>query len=310
MKIISLLLALGFIFTAPQAGHAVTKASIAATINSEMITALQLEKNVKLAVLAKGKDIKKISSQELNEIEKTVLQDLIKESVLVQEAKNQKISVSDKEVDAEINASVQRAGLTKEAFLKDLAKQGYDEAFYREKVRNNLLTQKLINRNVLRKIIVTNDEIVNYYLANGGKILGKANVALIVYPNSGDMDKYAEKLIQDPDDFEKTAKKISVGPYANEGGVFGEMAVSDLAVPIQSAIQDLDKDEVSKVFSLNGSYAQVKVLSKSTSSDNLSEVMDPKIVTQIQEGLRMQKAGTKIEEYISALQKKAIVNIK
>lgn len=310
MKILSLLLALCFVFGVPQIGMSAPRASIVATINSEMITALQLEKNVKLAVLAKGKDPKKIAPNERQDIEKTVLQDLIKESILVQEAKNQKISVSDKDIDAEINASVQRAGITKEAFYKDLAKQGYDEAFYREKIKNTLLTQRLINRNVLRKIIVSNEEVIKYYLANGGKILGKANVALIVYPDSETMDKYAEELIKDSDDFEKIAKKISVGPYAEDGGVFGELAVSDLAEPIQAAIQNLNKDEVSKVFSLNGSYAQAKVLSKSNSSDNPAEVMDPQLVAKIQDGLRMQKAGSKIEEYIAGLEKKAIVNIK
>ncbi len=310
MKILSILLALGFVFIAPHAGSAAPRASIVATINNEMITRFELDKNVKLALLTKGKDPAKVSAEELKETEQSVIRDLVKESIILQEAKNQNITVSDKEIDAEIDASVKRAGITKEKFYGDLAKQGYDEAFYREKIKNTLLTQRLINRNVLRKIIVTNDEVLEFYLANGGKVLGKANVALIVYPSSEDMDTYAEELIKDSDDFESIAKKISVGPYAENGGVFGEMAISDLAAPIQTAIQNLEQDEVSKVFTLNGAYAQVKLLSKSTSSDNLSEIIDPAVVAQIQDGLRMKKAGGKIEEYIAGLEKKAIVNIR
>lgn len=310
MKILSILLALGFVFIAPHAGSAAPRASIVATINNEMITRFELDKNVKLALLTKGKDPAKVSAEELKETEQSVIRDLVKESIILQEAKNQNITVSDKEIDAEIDASVKRAGITKEKFYGDLAKQGYDEAFYREKIKNTLLTQRLINRNVLRKIIVTNDEVLEFYLANGGKVLGKANVALIVYPSGEDMDTYAEELIKDSDDFESIAKKISVGPYAENGGVFGEMAISDLAAPIQTAIQNLEQDEVSKVFTLNGAYAQVKLLSKSTSSDNLSEIIDPAVVAQIQDGLRMKKAGGKIEEYIAGLEKKAIVNIR
>ena len=89
-----------------------------------------------------------------------------------------------------------------------------------------------------------------------------------------------------------------------------EMAVSDLAVPVQSAIQGLDAGEVSKVFSLNGAYAQAKVLSKTTSSDNLAEIIDPAVVAKIRDGLRMQRVGNKIEEYITGLEKKAIVTIR
>ena len=124
------------------------------------------------------------------------------------------------------------------------------------------------------------------------------------------MDMHSEKLLDNPRRFEDVAKDISVGPSADKGGVLGEMAVSDLAVPVQSAIQGLDAGEVSKVFSLNGAYAQAKVLSKTTSSDNLAEIIDPAVVAKIRDGLRMQRVGNKIEEYITGLEKKAIVTIR
>ncbi len=309
MKIITVLIALGFLFT-PDLSLASSRASIVATINSDMITALQLEKNVRLALLAKGVDPNKVSPGELKDIKKSVLDDLVKESILIQEAKNQNIDISDKDVEKEIQNSIDKAGISKEAFYADLAKQGYDEKFYKDKVKKSLLTQTLINRNVLRKIIVTNDEILEFYLANGGQITGKANVALLVYPNGEQMDMHSEKLLDNPRRFEDVAKDISVGPSADKVGVLGEMAVSDLAVPVQSAIQGLDAGEVSKVFSLNGAYAQAKVLSKTTSSDNLAEIIDPAVVAKIRDGLRMQRVGNKIEEYITGLEKKAIVTIR
>lgn len=309
MKIITVLIALGFLFT-PDLSLASSRASIVATINSDMITALQLEKNIRLALLAKGVDPNKVSPGELKDIKKSVLDDLVKESILIQEAKNQNIDISDKDVEKEIQNSIDKAGISKEAFYTDLAKQGYDEKFYKDKVKKSLLTQTLINRNVLRKIIVTDDEILEFYLANGGQIMGKANVALLVYPNGEQMDMHSEKLLDNPRRFEDIAKDISVGPSADKGGVLGEMAVSDLAVPVQSAIQGLDAGEVSKVFSLNGAYAQAKVLSKTTSSDNLAEIIDPAVVAKIRDGLRMQRVGNKIEEYITGLEKKAIVTIR
>ncbi len=309
MKIITVLIALSFLFT-PDLSLASSRASIVATINSDMITALQLEKNVRLALLAKGVDPNKVNPGELKDIKKSVLDDLVKESILIQEAKNQNIDISDKDVEKEIQNSIDKAGISKEAFYADLAKQGYDEKFYKDKVKKSLLTQTLINRNVLRKIIVTNDEILEFYLANGGQITGKANVALLVYPNGEQMDMHSEKLLDNPRRFEDIAKDISVGPSADKGGVLGEMAVSDLAVPVQSAIQGLDAGEVSKVFSLNGAYAQAKVLSKTTSSDNLAEIIDPAVVAKIRDGLRMQRVGNKIEEYITGLEKKAIVTIR
>lgn len=309
MKIITVLIALSFLFT-PDLSLASSRASIVATINSDMITALQLEKNVRLALLAKGVDPNKVNPGELKDIKKSVLDDLVKESILIQEAKNQNIDISDKDVEKEIQNSIDKAGISKEAFYADLAKQGYDEKFYKDKVKKSLLTQTLINRNVLRKIIVTDDEILEFYLANGGQITGKANVALLVYPNGEQMDMHSEKLLDNPRRFEDIAKDISVGPSADKGGVLGEMAVSDLAVPVQSAIQGLDAGEVSKVFSLNGAYAQAKVLSKTTSSDNLAEIIDPAVVAKIRDGLRMQRVGNKIEEYITGLEKKAIVTIR
>lgn len=309
MKILTLLISLS-IFFAPHISYASPKASVVATINNEMITSLQLEKNVRLYMANKGINPTKVSPGERKEIEQSVLADLVKESIIIQEAANQNIKINDQALNAEIQNSIEKAGGSKEAFYANLAKQGYDEKLYREKVRNTLLTQALINRNVLRKIIVNDDEILDFYLKNGGQITGKANVALLVYANSDDMDNYAEKLIKSPNSFEKTAKEISIGPSAEEGGVLGEMAVSDLASPVQAAIQGLNEGEVSKVFSINGAYAQAKVLSKTTSSKNLAEVIDPNLVTKIRDGLRMQKVGNKIDEYITGLEKKAIVTIK
>lgn len=309
MKILTLLISLS-IFFAPHVSYASPKATVVATINSEMITSLQLEKNMRLYMANKGINPSSVSPGERKEMEKSVLADLVKESVIIQEAVNQNIKIPDQVLNEEIQHSIEKSGGSEEAFYADLAKKGYDEKIYREKVRNTLLTQALINRNVLRKIIVTDDEVLDFYLSNGGKILGKANVALIIYANDDDKDNYAEKLLKSPKSFEKTAKEISVGPYAEEGGVLGEMSIADLASPVQTAIQGIETGEVSKVFSINGAYAQAKVLSKTTSSKNISEVIDPNLVEKIREGLRMQKVGNKIDEYISGLEKKAIVTIK
>lgn len=310
MKILTLLISLSIFFT-PHVLYASPKASVAATVNSEMITSLQLEKNMRLYMANKGINPAGVSAGERRNIEQAVLNDLVKESIIIQEAASQNIKIDDKALDAEIQHSIdEKAGGSKEAFYADLAKQGYDEKLYKEKVKNTLLTQRLINRNVLRKIIVTDDEILNFYLSNGGKVVGKANVALLVYNNSEDMDNNAEKLINSPKSFEKTVKEISVGPNAAEGGVLGEMALSDLAAPVQAAIQGLEEGQVSKVFSINGAYAQAKLLSQTSSSKNLSEIIEPEIVEKIRDGLRMQKAGNKIEEYITGLEKKAIVTIR
>ncbi len=309
LKIFSLLILLS-IFFVPSMSFASPKASVVAIINGEMITSLQLEKNIRLYMANKGINSSNVSAAERKNIEQTVLNDLVKESIIIQEAANQNIKINDQALESEIQQSIDKSGGSKEAFYANLAKQGYDEKLYKEKVRNTLLTQSLINRNVLRKIIVTDEEILNFYLANGGQVTGKVNVALLVYNTGDDMDNYSEKLIKNPKNFEKTAKEISVGPYAEEGGILGEMAISDLASPVQTAIQGLEQGEVSKVFSLNGAYAQAKVLSKTTSSKNLAEIIDPALVTKIRDGLRMQKAGNKVDEYISGLEKKAIVTIK
>lgn len=309
MKILTLLISLSIFFT-PHVLYASPKASVVATINSEIITSRQLEKNVRLYMANKGINPAGVNAGERKEIERAVLEDLVKESIIIQEAASQNIKINDKALDAEIQHSIDKSGGSKESFYANLAKQGYDEKLYREKVRNTLLTQSLINRNVLRKIIVTDDEVLNFYLSNGGKIIGKANVALLVYNNSEDMDNNAEKLIKSPKSFEKTVKEISVGPNVDEGGVLGEMAISDLAAPVQSAVQGLEEGEVSKVFSINGAYAQAKVISKTTSSKNLAEIIEPEIVEKIRDGLRMQKVGNKIEEYMNGLEKKAIVTIR
>lgn len=118
---------------------------IAATVNDEQISRLEL----------------------LMELEKSdgqrVLQTLITEKLIAQEAKNKNITVSEEEIDAEvekIEESVKAQGQELDALL---AIQNFTRQQLKEQLENQVLLQKMVNA---EEINITDEEVDKYITDN------------------------------------------------------------------------------------------------------------------------------------------------
>ncbi len=291
-------------FAAPSAG-------IAATVNGEMISNLEIDKTVKQFLLSQNiKENSSKYSEMYDQVRAKVLQDMLNAKILFIEAKRQNIAVNDQELKQEIAQRIQSTGKSEKEFYSLLKKQGLSQKEFADKLRLELTSQRLINRNILRKIVVSQGEVLEFYQSKGGTVNGQVEVALIIYPSVHAALNHGDDLMKDADKFEEVAKTVSVGPNTDLGGNLGVLAMSDLAGPVQFQVQKLKPGEVSNVFSLGEQEAQVMLIRNIGGDVNISDVMDPAIYDQIENQLRQQKAGSKIAEYLDQLRDKAIINIK
>lgn len=291
--------------------NASPRAGIVATVNGAMISQLDLEKAINKELYVR--QINKNSpnyNQEKESLRSIVLNALIDEQIFLLEAKKQNITINPEQLDAEIASNIQKSGLSEENFYKELSKSGLTKKAYEQTVRNTLTLQTLIARNVLRKIVIPDEDVLAFYTANGGTMLADVEVALIIYPSVAVATKFGPDLQAGRVDFETTAKSVSVGPNAENGGNFGKMSVSDLAQPVQFQVQKLQQGQVSNIFSLGDQEAQIKLISKGEVGTKPLEVMDDATYQQILNILRQEKVGTRIPEYMQQLKGKAIVSIK
>ncbi len=303
---------LSFIFFSINIAGAAPRAGIVASVNGEMISSLELEKAIDGVLSAQNiPKSSKLYKELADEARPKLLQSLIDEKLLLFEAQKQSITASAEEVKEEIAINIKRTGLSEANFYKELDKIGLNKRDYEEKIKSNIITQKFIGRNFLRKISVSEDEIMHYYQTKWSNIGNKTKVevAIIMYPSTKVALKHGESLIKNPGNFNKIVKSTSVGSRS-DGGSLGYMSIADLAPPIQFQVKKMRVGEVSAIFSLGNTEAQIKLLKSSEKEPSASDVIAENVRNQIESRLRQEKVADKVDEYIQQIKSKAIISIK
>lgn len=310
----SLLLALVFVFTLSAspfqaAGATAVINKVAAVVNGEMITMF---------------DVQKISMQEINNqglfgndpssefkrqaIYKEVLDNMIMDILVRQEATRFKVSVTDAEVDNEIRMMAQRSQLTPKQFEDQLIFQGTSLPQFKEQVHNNILRQRMISLMVGRKVMVTREEVERYYREHQSEFTSEDEVELSMIVCKPDMDEETVAgLIKSGEiSFAEAAKVYSSAPNAAYGGSLGAIPLRDLNPDWRNAIENLKPGETTIVSGDGGSPVMLHVDSRTGGqAKSLDEV-----AAQIENTLREPLLTERFGEFVEQLRSRAVVDIR
>ena len=304
--------ALLFIFAllAPHAAHAATPLnSIAAVVNGEMITSFDLQAEMAPELLRMGLDPrKKDNSDRVRAVSRKVLDAMINNIILAQEAERLHMGASDSDVDEEIRQIMERNRLTPAEFQRQIQLQGVTEKAFRERIRRVILRKRLLSTMVGRKVVVTKDEIMAYYAEHKDMFKNNQSVrfSVLVYPPTADAEKTAARIKSGALRFDKVVRELSVGPKPQEGGDLGEMPWSSLDPAWRDRLSELAPGEVSDIFEVNGLKTQVRLAELSAGEgQSLDEAYE-----QIEAILREPKLQQRFVEYTAQLRKRAMIDIR
>jgi peptidyl-prolyl cis-trans isomerase SurA len=93
-----------------------------------------------------------------------ILDDLIVEDILLARARADKLEVAETEVDTAFAEA--RKNIPEDAFQAELTKRNLTAADMRDSLRRELVTQKLLERDVKSKVAVTDQEVTDFFNAN------------------------------------------------------------------------------------------------------------------------------------------------
>lgn len=251
MRIVSTAFLLFFLITSP------VRAAIngvAAVVNGEMITAFDLQAETAPEAMRRGLNPKDPNqAAAIEELTKATLERMINNIILTQEAQRLKISVGDSEVDNEIQQIMSRNKMTPEEFQRQLQIQRTTEKDFRERIRSSILRNRLLANMVGRKVIVTKEEIADYYNQHKQTFMNnqKVRFAVIVYPPTENAEAQAARIRSGKLSFEQAARQVSVGPRAQEGGVWALWIGTALDPTWQDRLSQLKPGDVSGLFEVN-----------------------------------------------------------
>ena len=312
MRILAISLACAASIFAAHPVFAAPVSRIVAVVNGDMITSRELERAVKPEFIGQQIDPKK-NPEMADMVRRAVLDNMINEKIVRQQAEKDKITVSDEQIDAALDAMKKEMQMDREQFFKQMAKDGVTEKMLRDKASLQIITQRIMNQNVVKKVVVTEEEVNEYYRKHMSSLAsGRYRVAMLIYPGDADAEKWAADIASGKVSFAEVARRLSVGPNPEEGGDLGFMDIADMAPGMAQVVSGMSKGSVSPLINVGPSRVQVSVLDieAAEQAENAEAKPDEATARRIEDILRRPRLQERLQQYTSELRQKALVDIR
>ena len=235
-----------------------------------------------------------------------ILNESINELLLLQEAKKQGISVTAEELSEVIDDSITQSGLSKEEFEKTLDEQNLTMDFVEDYYKKQMIINRLLNKTILYKIVVSSSEVKEYYNNNKNEFITPEQIrARHILVNSSEEAENILKELKDGADFIELAKEKSICPSASEGGDLGYFSKGQMIAEFEDAAFALDVGELSPVVETQYGYHIIKLLDKKP--ETLRSLEDA--MGEIELKLKQEKQNTAFADYLNMLIDKSDIKI-
>ena len=293
---------------------------IIARVNNEVITRGDLERSRQLLRQELGQRVKNPAELEraLAEQEQNLLRDLIDQSLLVQRGNDMGFSV-EADVIKRLDRIRQEMKLDSlEALERAMAAQGINIQDYKQELRNNMLTQMVVQREVSGKVFVDSEKVRQYYLTRREELAQPERVRLREILVSTEKflpaeiparEERARELlakIRKGEKFEDLAREYSDAPTGADGGDLGYFEPDKLAPAIREAISNLNISGVSDAIRTQQGWLVLQLVERRAAGvPPLEEAED-----EIRNRLFMDEVQPALREFLSELRRDAFVYVK
>jgi parvulin-like peptidyl-prolyl isomerase len=197
----------------------------------------------------------------LRVLKRKVLNDLIRERLLLQEASRRGILVSEDALDTRIEGV--KEGYADSPFRKTLIKHAMDYDQWRKALRENMIMEALFNAVVKQAGAVTDEEISRYYKDHLDEFLIPEAVELnqIVVKNRSKAQRLLRR-IRKGESFEDLARQYSIGPEKETAGRLGTYQRGELPEPLEEAAFSTPKGKVTSLVETQHGFHLLKVVKK------------------------------------------------
>ena len=251
------------------------------------------------------------SQEEALSLKLSILDDLINNEILLEHANKTNVVASDAEVEDKFTES--KNPYTEEEFQRKLRDSGITVDDLKSELRREVSIQKLINREIISKITVTDQDVIDFYNQNRAQFnlaeprFHLAQIVVTPRPDPTVHNRKNDKSTNDAEarrkaalleeklntgaDFSQLAMDYSEDSSASTGGDLGfipESSFNQSDPALKKAALSLKPGEVSQPIAVRtGGYVIVKMLAKEQAGQR--ELSDPQVQQAIRDTLRNRK---------------------
>lgn len=296
--------------------QALTVDTVLAVVNNEIITLSDYTR----FLFKMGPEEKIRYDPETKGIDKYILQKMIEENIILQEARKRGIETTENEIETTLKELRKESGISNQEFSNILIEEGLALNDYKKLIKENIIALKLIDLEITSRIIVTDQEIEAYYKENLPLFLEsnekkKVHAIFIGIRDNMTITEmtdlkirtlriYEEIMKGEP--FEKMVDLYSDEPLRSRNGLLGEFESGGLIPALEASLTDLKEGDVSKpVWTNDGVYILKLVKTAKKEYVELNSVKDT-IYSELYE----RRSREKFSAWMKTLWEKSSIEIK
>jgi peptidyl-prolyl cis-trans isomerase SurA len=314
-----LLSLVGLLALAPGARARVVE-KVAAVVGNDIVLASEVEEKAAMLMA----DANKITDPEkraarASALRREVLDRLIDDELILQQAAELKLSISSEQVDASIDEIKKQNNINDEQLREALRGQGMSMAAYRADLKRQLLRFRVLNIAVGSRVNIADEEVKAYYdrhMKESANVQVRASHVFIAIPEGADAVAVAEKQAQAQkvlqrakagEDFAKLARELSDDAATRaEGGDLGFFGKDMLPKAIEEMVFAMQPGEIRGPVRADRGFHVIKLVDRKTK--------DPRPFDDVKDDIRMQLRQKDMERqtkiYLAELRKKTLVDIR
>ncbi len=255
--------------------------SIIAIVEDDVITNYQLSEEVNRIredFKSKGKQLPMSSS-----INGQVLELLINKSILIQEAKNRGVIITDTQLNNTMQNLAKRNNKSLAEFRQLLLASGLDYKDFRKSVKNEMIINTIKNSYARQNIDILDQEVDDFINRNGSDTSSleyKLSHILVALPDGASTSQVTEAKgkiteiidqLNNGEDFSQMAAQHSEGSNAIEGGDLGWRKLAEVPGLFADIIQQIKVGQISGLLRSASGFHVVKLDNKRDSEQVITE---------------------------------------
>jgi peptidyl-prolyl cis-trans isomerase SurA len=292
------------------------QSSVTAIVNGDAITDLDIAKRLKLITVTSGIPN---NAQTLKIIKPQVIQMLVDERLINQEADKLGLEASEQEITASFMSLADKNSLSQPQFESFLKQKNIDKDVLKEQVKHQILWNEIITSKIKPGVTITaqeieeNESFIRKALkSEKEKILQVKLSEIVIFASEKTLEKqlqFAQKLVDDMKsgaNFSKVAKEFSQSASASHGGEIGWVYVDQLSHDISDTLSKVPLGGISDPIVLQDGIHILKVLDiKKNTSLKDNEIDED----QVKLALMERKLNLNIRSYLTKLRRNAYIKI-
>ena len=284
-----------------------------AQVNDTILLRQDLDREMKLVSLKLARQGRPVNAEQLKRYEGEIRDTLINRTLLLQQAKSAGIDVKDSAVVKALD-EFKAAFKDEKAYQNALTEMGFTEEMLKSQIKSGLTIKTLIDKTVLQKISVSDQQVRVYYDDNPNLFRKpeqvKASHILIQVPANADEAKQAAaqaaiqalKLrLDNGENFAALAQENSDGPSKTKGGDLGFFSREQMVPPFSEAAFALQPGQTSDVVQTRFGYHLIRVTERQAEQTMAYNEVKEAISAR----LRQEQEGKKIDAYLEKIKENA-----